>query len=57
MNLKQYVVCEEYVNGKNGYFTVRVNTDCSSNRFKVIATFDTFEEADKYIQDLRHLSD
>lgn len=51
VQLKEYVVCEEYINGKS-FYTVRANTDCSSARFKVIADFDTYEEAAAYIKNL-----
>ena len=54
--LKEYVVCEEYINAKS-FFTVRINNDCNPLRFKVVADFDTFEEADDYINYLRHPED
>lgn len=54
--LKEYVVCEEYINNEP-FYTVRVNTDCNSLRFKVLADFDTYEEADDYINYLRHPED
>lgn len=46
--LKEYVVCAEEIKG-NLYYSVRVNTDCSPVRFKVIESFDTFEDADSFI--------
>lgn len=52
--LKQYVVCDEYINHQDGYYTVHANTDCSLIRFKVLADFDTCEEAVDYIKYLRH---
>ena len=54
--LKEYVVCEEYINNEPLY-TVRTNTDCSPSRFKVLADFNTYEEADDYIDYLRHPED
>ena len=54
--LKEFVVCEEYINDES-FYTVRVNTDCSSLRFKVLADFNTYEEADDYINYLRHPED
>ena len=48
MKLKEYVICEEYINRKP-YYTIRANTDCSPARFTIIADFDTYEEADEYI--------
>lgn len=53
--LKEYVICEELINGIYGLYTIRVNTDCSPLRFKIIADFDTFEEADKYIKLLKKI--
>ena len=54
--LKEYIVCEEYINN-NSYYTVRVNTDRNPLRFKVLADFDTYEEASDYINYLRHPED
>lgn len=54
--LKKNVVCEEYINGKS-FYTVRTNTDCSPLRFKILADFDTYEEANDYIRYLRHPED
>ena len=51
--LKEFVVCEEYINNKS-FYTVRVNIDCNPSRFKILADFDTYEEADEYIDYLRH---
>lgn len=51
--LKEYVVCEEYIKNK-AFYSVRKNTDCSSSRFKILADFDSFEEADEYIDYLYH---
>lgn len=51
IQLKKYVVCEERIKYKS-FYTVRVNTDCNSLRFKVIADFDTYEEAAAYIENL-----
>ena len=56
--LKEYVVCEECVNGFYcGCYSIRVNNDCSSLRFIVIASFDTYEEASDYIDYMRHPED
>ena len=52
--LKKYVVCEEIIDNIYGCYSVRINTDCSLSRFKVLADFDTFEEADNYVDYLRH---
>ena len=54
--LKEYIVCEEYINNKS-FYTVRANTDCNPFRFKVLADFDTYEEADEYVDYLRHPED
>lgn len=53
--LKEFVVCEEL--GYYDLYTVRVKTDCSPARFKVLADFDTYEEANDYIDYLRHPED
>ena len=55
--LKEFVVCEECINGKWGFYSIRANTDCSSSRFIVSASFDTYKEADEYIDYLRHPED
>ena len=47
-NPSYFIVCEEYVGGKS-CFTIRANTDCSPVRFKVLADFDSYEEANLYI--------
>lgn len=54
--LKENVVCEEYIDGYS-YYTIRANTDCNPVRFKVLADFDTYEEAADYINYLRHPED
>lgn len=54
--LKENVVCEEYIDG-HSYYTIRANTDCNPVRFKVLADFDTYEEAADYINYLRHPED
>lgn len=54
--LKEYVVCEEYIKNK-AFYSIRRNTDCSSFRFKILADFDSFEEADEYINYLYHPED
>lgn len=46
--LKEYVVCAEKI-GDNYYYSVRANTDCSPVRFKVIKSFDTYEDANEYV--------
>jgi hypothetical protein len=43
--LKEFVVCEECINGKWGFYSIRTNTDCNSSRFIIFASFDTYEEA------------
>ena len=56
--LKEYVVCEEILGDHMyGLYTVRINTDCNPARFKVLADFDTYEEAADYINYLRHPED
>lgn len=55
--LKEFVVCEELIDGCYDLYTVRINTDCSSARFKVLADFDTYKEAHEYIDYLRHPED
>ena len=47
--LKEFVVCEECIHGKWGFYSIRTNTDCNSSRFIISASFDTYEEADDYI--------
>ena len=46
--MKEYVVCAENINGKEHY-TIRVSKDCSPLRFKVIADFSTYLEAQAFI--------
>lgn len=43
-NLKEYVVCEEIINGKSIY-TIRTNTDCSPTRFNIMGDFDSYDDA------------
>ena len=48
---ERYCICEEIINGvPSGCFTIRVESDCNPNRFKVIGTFDTFERAEQAYQ-------
>ena len=47
--LKEYVVCEEKINDRY-FYTIRTNTDCCNPlRFKICNDFDTYEEANEYI--------
>lgn len=48
--LKEYVVCDECIKGEYGHYSIRVNTDCSPARFRVLASFDTFEEANNFLR-------
>ena len=51
IQLKKYAICEEHIKYKS-FYIIRVNTDCNFLRFKIIADFDTYEEAEKYIAHL-----
>lgn len=54
MEYKEHCVCEEKINGKwSGLYSIRVNTDCNPLRFRIIESFDTFEEADEFARNLR----
>ena len=55
--MKDYVVCEEMIKGQYGLYSIRDKNDCSHNRFKILADFDTYEEADDYIDYLRNPED
>jgi hypothetical protein len=44
--MKDYVVCREKCNGA---YTVRVKSDCSTTRFDVIDSFESYEEASEFI--------
>lgn len=50
--MKEYVVCAENINGKD-FYSIRANTDCSAVRFRVIKSFDTYEEAEEFVEILR----
>ena len=52
--LKDYVVCDECINGEWGFYSIRVPADCSSNRFEICDSFDTYEEAVDYVKYLRN---
>ena len=52
--IEQYIVAEEIINGQGGFYSIRVNTDVNPTRFNSIASFDTFEEANKFIHELRN---
>ncbi len=54
---KKYIVCEECIDGKWGFYSIRMNTDCSPSRFIIVASFDTYEEANEYIDYLLHPED
>ena len=54
---KEFVVCDEEINGQYGHYSIRVNTDCNPLRFKVIANFDNYEDAAEYVDYLRHPED
>jgi len=56
-NLKDFVVCQELIPGHYDCYTIRENIDCNPLRFKVIADFDTYEEADEYIDYMQHPED
>lgn len=55
--LKEFIVCEECINGEWGFYSIRTNTNCSSSRFIISASFDTYEEANEYIDYLKHPED
>ena len=46
--MKDYVVCREKC---NGVYTVRVKSDCSTARFDVINSFESYEEASEFIHE------
>lgn len=50
--MKEYVVCAENIKGKD-FYSIRANTDCSAVRFRVIKSFDTYEEAEEFVEILR----
>lgn len=47
--MKQFVICREKA---CGIYSIRVNIDCSTVRFEIIKSFDTFEEADEYLHNI-----
>jgi len=54
--LKEYVVADEIINGElSHYYTIRVKTDVSPNRFKIVASFNSYEEAHNFVKGLRLL--
>lgn len=56
--MKEFVVCDEQINGYYcGNYTIRTINDSLSTRFRIIDSFDTYEEADKYINYLLHPED
>ena len=56
--LKEYIVCDEQINGFYcGCYTVRSIHDTYSPRFRVMGSFDTYEEANEYIDYLLHPKD
>ena len=55
--VKEFVVCEECINGEWGFYSIRTNTDCNFDRFLIAASFDTYEEASEYIDYLKHPED
>lgn len=55
--IKEFVVCDEKNNDQYGHYSIRTNTDCNPLRFKIIADFDTYEDAAEYIDYLRHPED
>ena len=45
----KYCICEEKINGKwSGCFSIRINTDCNPERFRIIKSFNTFEKANNF---------
>ena len=58
MQLKEYVVCDEQINGFYcGCYSIRSIHDSLSLRFRIMASFNTYEEANEYIDYLRHPED
>jgi len=53
--LKEYVVCDEKINGQYGHYSIRTNIDCNPSRFKILASFNTFDIANAYVNYLRDL--
>lgn len=56
--LKEYVVCDEQINGFYcGCYSIRSIYDSCSSRFRILASFDTYEEASDYINYMLHPED
>lgn len=49
---KKFAVCEELK--YDGCYTIRLSSDCSSNRFRILNEFDSYEEAKEYIDYLKY---
>lgn len=44
------VICDEIINGQMSHcYTIRDENDCSPVRFHKVATFDTYDDARKYL--------
>lgn len=42
-----YCVCEEKINGKwSGSISIRLERDCSPNRFRILGKYDNFQQAE-----------
>ena len=56
--LKEYIVCDEQINGFYcGCYSVRSINDAYSPRFRIMGSFDTYEEAKDYINYMLHPED
>lgn len=51
--MKPYVVCEEIIKGKGGFYTIRDPKDCNPLRFNVLGDFNTYEDAQAFIDLMR----
>lgn len=58
LNLKKYVVCDEQIHGHYcDCYSVRTIHDACFPRFRIMNSFDTYEEANDYINYMLHPED
>ena len=58
INLREYIVCDEQINGYYcGCYSIRNIHNSYSPRFRIMASFDTYEEARDYINYMLHPED
>ena len=55
---KEYLVCDEQIKGSYcGNYVIHSAHDLYPTEFRVLTSFDTFKEADDYIEYMRHPED